>query len=99
MHMKIVASQGSFISMDWRNFSRMSAVKGACLACLDDAGVSLVAPSSMALYSCSWMFHSNLCKVCHALGVAAKFAMVEPECAPVQLERKAEKRMGETGAR
>ena len=99
MHAKITASWGSFMSMDCRNFSRISAVKGARLAHLDDAGASLLAPSSMALYSRSWIFHSNPCKVCHALQAAAKFAMVEPECAPAQLERKAEKRMGEIGAR
>ena len=99
MHAKIAASRGLFMSMDCWNFSRISAVKGSRLARLDDVGTSLLAPLSMALYSHSWIFHSSPCKVCHALKAAAKFAMVEPECVPAQLERKAEKRMGEIGVR
>ena len=65
-HANTAASCGFVMSMDKRNFSRISTEKGACLGRMADRGASLLPPHRTALDSFLLMFHSSPCRMCHA---------------------------------
>ena len=93
MQAKIAALHGEWRSMYVRKRRSMLCSKGMRLGHLDMRGMRRVAPSRTARSLAWFVAQVCPCRMCHACKPEAKLDSVEPEYAPAQLVRKAERRV------